>query len=54
MSEVEVIKNVMLKEIIDGEFIIIEDVVCIVIWLVVFLLLVLSGQLVLVSYGWYM
>lgn len=54
MSEAEVIKNVMLKETIDGEFTTTEDVARTAIWLAAFPSLALSGQSVLVSHGWHM
>lgn len=54
MSEAEVIKNVMLKETIDGEFTTTEDVARTAIWLASFPSTALSGQSVLVSHGWHM
>lgn len=54
MSEAEVIKNVMLKETIDGEFTTTGDVARTAIWLAAFPSLALSGQSVLVSHGWHM
>jgi 3-hydroxybutyrate dehydrogenase len=54
MSEAEVIRNVMLKETIDGEFTTTEDVARTAIWLASFPSAALSGQSVLVSHGWHM
>jgi 3-hydroxybutyrate dehydrogenase len=54
MSEADVIKNVMLKETIDGEFTTTEDVARTAIWLAAFPSTALSGQSVLVSHGWHM
>lgn len=54
MSEAEVIKNVMLKETIDGDFTTIQDVAQTALWLAAFPSAALSGQSILVSHGWHM
>jgi 3-hydroxybutyrate dehydrogenase len=54
ISEDEVIKNVMLKETIDGEFTTTQDVAQTAIWLASFPSAALSGQSILVSHGWHM
>jgi 3-hydroxybutyrate dehydrogenase len=54
ISEAEVIKNVMLKETIDGDFTTIQDVAKTALWLAAFPSAALSGQSILVSHGWHM
>jgi 3-hydroxybutyrate dehydrogenase len=54
ISEEEVIKNVMLKETIDGEFTTTQDVANTAIWLAAFPSTALSGQSIVVSHGWHM
>lgn len=54
ISEDEVIKNVMLKETIDGEFTTTQDVAQTAIWLASFPSNAMSGQSILVSHGWHM
>jgi 3-hydroxybutyrate dehydrogenase len=54
ISEDEVIKNVMLKETIDGEFTTTEDVARTALFLAAFPSNALSGQSVVVSHGWHM
>ena len=54
ISEQEVIKNVMLKETVDGEFTTVEDVAEVTLFLAAFNSNALTGQSVIVSHGWFM
>lgn len=54
ISEADVIKNVMLKETIDGEFTTTQDVAQTALWLAAFPSTALSGQSIVVSHGWHM
>ncbi|NMM29022.1 MAG: 3-hydroxybutyrate dehydrogenase [Glaciimonas sp.] len=54
ISEADVIKNVMLKETIDGEFTTTQDVAETALWLAAFPSTALSGQSIVVSHGWHM
>ncbi|MET3131175.1 3-hydroxybutyrate dehydrogenase [Oxalobacteraceae bacterium GrIS 1.11] len=54
ISEADVIKKVMLKDTIDGEFTTTQDVANTAIWLAAFPSNALSGQSIVVSHGWYM
>ena len=54
ISEQEVIKNVMLKETVDGEFTTIEDVAETALFLASFGSNALTGQSIVVSHGWFM
>ncbi|MDO9025303.1 3-hydroxybutyrate dehydrogenase [Zwartia sp.] len=54
ISEEEVIKNVMLKDTVDGEFTTTEDVANVVAFLASFESNALTGQSVVVSHGWSM
>jgi len=54
ISEEEVIKNVMLKQTVDGEFTTVEDVAEIALLFAGFPSNALTGQSVVVSHGWYM
>jgi len=54
ISEEEVVKNVMLKETVDGEFTTVEDVANTVAFLAGFESAALTGQSVIVSHGWSM
>lgn len=54
MSEEDVIKKVMLKETIDGEFTTVEDVAALALLFASFDSNALTGQSVLVSHGWFM
>jgi 3-hydroxybutyrate dehydrogenase len=54
ISEEEVVKNVMLKETVDGEFTTVEDVANTVAFLAGFESSALTGQSVIVSHGWSM
>lgn len=54
ISEADVIKNVMLKETVDGEFTTVEDVAATAIFLATFPSNALTGQSIVVSHGWFM
>jgi 3-hydroxybutyrate dehydrogenase len=54
ISEDEVVKKVMLKDTIDGDFTTTQDVAQTAIWLAQFPSTALSGQSIVVSHGWYM
>jgi 3-hydroxybutyrate dehydrogenase len=54
ISEQEVIKNVMLKETVDGEFTTTEDVAAVTLFLAAFPTNALTGQSIVVSHGWFM
>jgi 3-hydroxybutyrate dehydrogenase len=54
ISEQEVIKNVMLKETVDGEFTTTEDVAAVTLFLATFPTNALTGQSIIVSHGWFM
>jgi len=54
ISEQEVIKNVMLKETVDGEFTTTEDVAAVTLFLAAFPTDALTGQSIVVSHGWFM
>ena len=54
ISEQEVIKNVMLKETVDGEFTTVEDVAETAVFLASFGSNALTGQSIVVSHGWFM
>jgi 3-hydroxybutyrate dehydrogenase len=54
ISEAEVIKNVMLKETVDGEFTTAQDVAETALFLAAFPSNALTGQSVVVSHGWFM
>jgi 3-hydroxybutyrate dehydrogenase len=54
ISEQEVIKNVMLKETVDGEFTMVEDVAETALFLASFRSNALTGQSIVVSHGWFM
>jgi 3-hydroxybutyrate dehydrogenase len=54
ISEAEVIKNVMLKETVDGEFTTVEDVAQTALFLAAFPSNALTGQSIVVSHGWFM
>src|SRR5919201_2488629 len=54
ISEQEVVKNVMLKETVDGEFTTVEDVAEVAVFLAAFPSNALTGQSVVVSHGWFM
>jgi 3-hydroxybutyrate dehydrogenase len=54
ISEDEVVKNVMLKETVDGEFTTVDDVAHTAAFLAGFTSAALTGQSIVVSHGWYM
>ena len=54
ISEQEVIRNVMLKETVDGEFTTVEDVTEATLFCATFPSNALTGQSVIVSHGWFM
>ena len=54
ISEKEVIKNVMLKETVDGEFTTVEDVANVALFFASFETNALTGQSLVVSHGWFM
>ena len=54
ISEEEVIKNVMLKETVDGEFTTVEDVAETAVFFAAFPTNALTGQSLIVSHGWFM
>jgi 3-hydroxybutyrate dehydrogenase len=54
ISEQEVIKNVMLKETVDGEFTTVDDVAETALFLAAFGSNALTGQSIVVSHGWFM
>jgi 3-hydroxybutyrate dehydrogenase len=53
-SEEEVIKHVMLKDTVDGEFTTVEDVAQVALFLAAFDTNALTGQSLVVSHGWFM
>jgi 3-hydroxybutyrate dehydrogenase len=54
ISEADVVKNVMLKETVDGEFTTVDDVANTVVFLAGFETNAITGQSILVSHGWFM
>src|SRR2546425_10229702 len=54
ISEEDVIKKVMLKETVDGEFTSVEDVAQLALFLASFRSNALTGQSIVVSHGWFM
>jgi 3-hydroxybutyrate dehydrogenase len=54
ISEADVIKNVMLKETVDGEFTTVQDVAGLAVFLAAFPTNALTGQSITVSHGWHM
>jgi 3-hydroxybutyrate dehydrogenase len=54
ITEAEVIKNVMLKETVDGEFTTVDDVAQTALFLASFPSNALTGQSIVVSHGWFM
>ena len=54
MSEADVIKNVMLKETVDGQFTTVEDVAEVALLFAAFPSNALTGQSLVVSHGWFM
>lgn len=54
ITEEQVIKNVMLKETVDGEFTTVEDVANVALFFAAFDTNALTGQSLVVSHGWFM
>ena len=54
ISEQEVVKNIMLKETVDGEFTTVEDVAEVALFFAAFESNALTGQSMIVSHGWFM
>lgn len=54
ISEAEVVKNIMLKETVDGEFTTVDDVANLALFLAAFETNALTGQSITVSHGWHM
>ena len=54
ISEADVVKNVMLKETVDGEFTTVDDVAQTALFLAAFPSNALTGQSIVVSHGWFM
>jgi 3-hydroxybutyrate dehydrogenase len=54
ISEEDVVKKVMLKETVDGEFTTVEDVAQTALFLATFPSNALTGQSIVVSHGWFM
>lgn len=54
ISETDVVKNVMLKETVDGEFTTVEDVADVALFLASMPSAALTGQSITVSHGWHM
>ena len=54
ISEADVVKTVMLKETVDGEFTTVQDVAEVAVFLAAFPSNALTGQSVVVSHGWFM
>ncbi|MDJ0957790.1 MAG: 3-hydroxybutyrate dehydrogenase [Arenicellales bacterium] len=54
ISEEEVVKNIMLKDTVDGEFTTLDDVASVALFLAAFPTNALTGQSILVSHGWFM
>jgi 3-hydroxybutyrate dehydrogenase len=54
ISENDVIKNVMLKETVDGQFTTVEDVANVALFFAAFETNALTGQSLVVSHGWFM
>ncbi len=54
ISDADVIKNVMLKETVDGEFTTVDDVARTAVFLAGFPTNALTGQSIVVSHGWFM
>jgi 3-hydroxybutyrate dehydrogenase len=54
ITETEVVKNIMLKDTVDGEFTTLEDVATTALFLASFPTNALTGQSIVVSHGWFM
>jgi 3-hydroxybutyrate dehydrogenase len=54
ITEAEVVKNIMLKDTVDGEFTTVDDVARTAVFLAAFQTNALTGQSITVSHGWHM
>jgi len=54
ISEDDVVRKVMLKDTVDGEFTTVDDVANVALFLAAFESNALTGQSIVVSHGWYM
>ncbi len=54
LTEDEVVKKVMLRETVDGEFTTVEDIAEVAVFFASFPLMALTGQSLVVSHGWHM
>jgi len=54
LTEDDVVKKVMLRETVDGEFTTVEDIAEVVLFFAAFPSLALTGQSLVVSHGWHM
>ena len=54
ISEAEVVKNIMLKDTVDGEFTTVEDVAEAALFFAAFESNALTGQSLVLSHGWFM
>jgi len=54
ISEEEVVRNIMLRDTVDGEFTTLADVAEVALWLASFPSNALTGQSIVVSHGWHM
>lgn len=54
ISEADVVKNVMLKDTVDGEFTTVQDVAAVALFFASFGSNALTGQSIVVSHGWFM
>jgi 3-hydroxybutyrate dehydrogenase len=54
ITELEVVRNIMLGETVDGEFTSLQDVAEVALWLAAFPSNALTGQSIVVSHGWHM
>jgi 3-hydroxybutyrate dehydrogenase len=54
ISEQEVIRNIMLKDTVDGEFTTVDDVAEVALFFAAFETNALTGQSLVVSHGWFM
>ena len=54
LTEDEVVKTVMLRETVDGEFTTVEDIAEVAVYFAAFPSLALTGQSLIASHGWHM
>ena len=54
LTEDEVVKTVMLRETVDGEFTTVEDIAAVAVYFAAFPSMALTGQSLVVSHGWHM